>query len=146
VRTIQDAEDFVQEALLRAIECGIPDAVARGLIESAEAWLWTVAERKRKADIRKSRRRAELLARAAGMIQRPAPRDPRLEAVLNEQAEEVRATAGRLPYHLGLVVEALMDGRSLAAIARKLGIPPSTVQSRSARARDILRRELRRFR
>jgi len=127
-----DAEDLLQDVLVKLVER--PGAVRE---ESVPAWLFAVA---RRAIIDRYRARPAPLPLPPGDViaeESPSPTaiaelalclDPLLAELSPEDREILRR------------VDA--EGERQAAVARELGVPPSTVKSRVQRARARLLAEL----
>lgn len=147
-RRRSDADDLVQETLLRAYR-------ARGRFQpgtSVRAWTTTIMRRVFITDsIRDQRRgvRTETDARRR-LDSAAAPRsrtgvDPALDvrALGDELDDAVKRALDRVPevYRTSFFLAVVRD-LSSEEIAKRLRIPPGTVQSRIHRARERLRAEL----
>jgi RNA polymerase sigma-70 factor, ECF subfamily len=129
------ADDIVQETFIRAWRhlprLSSPDFPVR-------PWLFRVA-RNLLID-------ADRAARSRPITVRPQPAeegrdDTGLDRVLDQQI--VADALGQLsPAHRTVLVETFYRGRTLAKVARQLGIPDSTARSRLHYALQALRREL----
>ncbi|HVA22432.1 MAG TPA: sigma-70 family RNA polymerase sigma factor [Candidatus Micrarchaeia archaeon] len=137
-----DAEDLVQETLLRAYR-----AIDRFDGAHPRAWLLTIL--RHAAASRARRRRPETLsdldpaATAAADRASVAGAGPE-EVVLTRQFDATVARAlQRLPERMRRVVELVdLDQLSYAEAASALGVPPGTVMSRLHRGRRRMRAEL----
>jgi RNA polymerase sigma-70 factor (ECF subfamily) len=144
VRCTPDADDLVQETLLRAYKAR--DRFTPGT--SMRAWLATILRRLFLTDVsKKKRRRTQTDTDSGDMLPlAPLPERPPavgslpLETVLERVDDPVKKAFKRLPetYRTPFVLFAL-DGLSYAEIAERLRIPPGTVMSRIHRARHRLR-------
>jgi RNA polymerase sigma-70 factor (ECF subfamily) len=134
-RSPQDAEDLVQETLLRAY---------RGFAgyrpnSNARAWLYTILHRVRTDTLRKrgrSPQTTELADDGPGVA-------PAHEAVLTAGNEEVHRALSEVPevFRTALVLRDVEEF-SYEEIARVLGVPVGTVMSRIHRGRASLRKAL----
>jgi RNA polymerase sigma-70 factor (ECF subfamily) len=134
-RSPQDAEDLVQETLLRAY---------RGFAgfrpgSNARAWLYTILHRVRTDLLRKRGRSPSTVeleddAPAAAVL-------PRHEAILTAGNEDVQRALGEVPelFRQALLLRDVEEF-SYDEIAGILGVPPGTVMSRIHRGRAHLRR------
>jgi RNA polymerase sigma factor (sigma-70 family) len=125
-----DAEDIVQEALIRAF-LGLSRLRDP---ERVEAWLMAVAVNVAKMWLR-SRAAQARAAAAAGSV-RPLPAERELLDVVNE-ALELLPTGQR-----DVVLMHYLDDLSCEEIAQLVGTTPAAVRVRLHRARSQLRREL----
>ena len=118
----QDAEDIVQETLLRAWLH--PDAIAE---RPARPWLFAVA-RNLSVDAYRARRARPHEVGEGALELVPAPDEA-------DRALESWAVADALktlrPEHRGVLLETYYRGRSVAEAAAALGIPAGTVKSRT---------------
>lgn len=130
-----DTEDMVQEAFLKLITCG-------KMFESAEhekAWLIVTASNLCRNELKRRSRRIEnidSLDRLAGedvtgQTESPVEENPVLEAILN--LPDDYKTAIYMYYY---------EGYAAKEIAGILRCPHSTIRSRLARARKLLKNEL----
>lgn len=141
-RRLADAEDLVQETLLRAYQ-----GIDRFDGAHPRAWLLTIM---RNAEVnRNRRRRPELMSDPDTELNRLAARpnasgDTPEEIVIGEQFDEVVAAAFfGLPDKFRQVLELIdLDGLSYAEAAEILGVPEGTVMSRAHRARRRIRDRL----
>lgn len=140
-RNTHDAEDLVQDTLIRALKGldGFDGAYPR-------AWLLTIM---RNANINRNRRhRPGLLHDAtdlAGEADRRNPASPSAEDVAATRAPApwIADALGRLsPRHLQVVQLVDVDGLTYDEAAAALGIPVGTVMSRLHRARHRMRAHL----
>jgi RNA polymerase sigma factor (sigma-70 family) len=138
LRDTHAAEDAFQATFLtlarRAGSIGRREAVA--------GWLYTVAHRVALAARARRARLAALegaaLAGAAEPVYLPTDEPAGCEA-----RELLRAEVDRLPDAFrAVVVLCCLEGRTRAEAAEQLGVPPGTVESRLARARERLRLSL----
>ena len=128
--SLQDAEDVVQEAFVRA--CGRWPAVRD--YDLPEAWVRRVALNLATSGLRRARRRARLLVRLGPAAEVPA---------LSVEAVALTRTLRRLPLRgrEALVLRHVV-GLSVQQIAHQLGVPAGTVTARLSRARVALARLL----
>jgi RNA polymerase sigma-70 factor (ECF subfamily) len=129
----QDAEDFVQEALARAVANGVP--------LEAVPWLRTVA---RNIAIDRSRRPREIAHGHAVDLERfftEVTAGPEEHVLTAERRKAVRDALAELPerYRDALLVWA---DEGAAAVSRELETSPGATWTLLSRARDRLRREL----
>lgn len=124
-----DAEEIAQDALLKWHQAGP--------LTSPKAWLRAVARQDGQAMWRKQRDRGAKLGRKVGLDQAEVGVDMFEETSASETREVVRAAVCRLPWDQSCVVELLLNGVSLKAIAKELGIHENTARKRveSARAK-----------
>jgi RNA polymerase sigma factor (sigma-70 family) len=129
-----DAEDVVQEAMLRAIQ-GLPGY--RG--GSSRAWVLTIV--RNTAYTWLQRHRAQDLQPMSDDLPQPAHQELSPDAALlnDERRLALQAALGRLPpaYREALVLREV-EGLSYQAIAEVVGVPIGTVMSRLSRAREQL--------
>ena len=129
------ADDLVQETFIRAWR-HLPELSARDF--PVRLWLFRVA-RNLLID-------ADRAARSRPVTVPPHPAeegrdDTGLDRVLDQQI--VADALDQLsPAHRAVLVETFYRGRTLAKVARQLGIPDSTARSRLHYARQALRRQL----
>jgi RNA polymerase sigma-70 factor, ECF subfamily len=139
-RNAADAEDLVQDTLLRAYR-----AIGGFDGSHPRAWLLTIL---RNAQVNRVRRRRPSLLRNPDAGQRlEEGRDaiPSAEAIVVGQAFDatVEEALGRLPARFRHVVELVdIDGLSYQDAADALGVPVGTVMSRLHRARHRIRTRL----
>lgn len=128
------ADDLVQEAFVKALEH--PPADPRGL----RAWLGTVTRR-----LAINVRRGEGRRRAREeFVARPEACDAESEVLERlELAERLAAEVARLrePYRTAVYLR-FHEGLGPSAIAERLGVPVKTVETRLARALELLRERL----
>ncbi len=131
-----DAEDSFQATFL------VLALKARGLAarESVGPWLYGVARHvalRARAGAERRRRHEEIRAASADrVVEAPEEASREVAAIVHEEI-------GRLPeWCRGPVVLCHLEGRTCAEAARSLGLPPGTVKSRLARARERLRARL----
>ncbi|WP_226962605.1 MULTISPECIES: RNA polymerase sigma factor [unclassified Streptomyces] len=133
-----DAEDLVQETLLRAYK-----AVDRFDGRHPRAWLLTIM---RRAEINRHRRRRPHLLDRDGDLERltaaSGDTEPSPESlVVGDLFDEVvdAALEALPPAHQQVLRLVDIDGLSYAEAARLLGVPEGTVMSRLHRARKRIR-------
>jgi RNA polymerase sigma-70 factor, ECF subfamily len=134
-----DAEDLVQETLLRAYR-----AIDRFDGRHPRAWLLTIL---RNTHINRGRKRQpELMREGDGAADRiaTAPASERADATVEATFDAaVEAALGELSTDFYRVVELVdIDGLSYAEAAEVLGVPTGTVMSRLHRARRRIRDHL----
>lgn len=131
VRDASLGEELAQEVLLRA--CERWDEVVR--LDRPAAWLYRVG-----TNLARSRaRRARSLARALG---RHGP-SPTLEVPATDDALAMREALGRLPRaQREALVLRHVAGLTVVETAEALGVPESTITTRTSRGAAALRREL----
>lgn len=130
-RSVQDAEDLVQETFLRAYRAY--DQYTPGT--NIRAWLFTILRRVRTDDLRRAARRPLTV----GLSSEPV--SPRGQAPL--ASEELERALRRLPSAFrAAVVLRDFEGHSYQDIADALQIPIGTVMSRVHRGRAQLRSAL----
>lgn len=134
MRNAHDAEDLVQETLLRAYRAF--DRYSPGT--NIRAWLYTILHRARTDAFRRAGR-APLTVELAG----DGPGVPPAQDALASGAEEIERALARLPEDFRIAV-ILRDVEELSyqEIAETLGIPIGTVMSRIHRGRVKLRSAL----
>ncbi len=133
----QDAEDAFQATFLTLAR----KAVSIRRQGSLAAWLYGVA---RRIALRARDRAAARHARESSCPQASAP-DPSDEAGRRELQTVLAQEVGRLPEkYRAAVVLCYLEGKTHDEAARALGWPKSTLTSRLAGARDLLRRRLER--
>ena len=116
------ADDVVQETLLRAWRT---PAILAQAPESTRSWMFTVARHLVIDEVRSARNRHELTVdEVPERIERDRT-DALFETLLVEEA-----LAGLGLEHRSVIVHAYYGGRSIAEVARELGIPEGTVKSR----------------
>lgn len=123
---VSDAEDAVQEAFVKAIRQG---QAFTGVL-NPEAWLRTVALNQ----VRNSWRHAKVVRRFAATV-------PGRQSGVELSPDHVAVVAALaqldVDQRVAVVLRYLAD-RSVAEIARELGVPEGTVKSRLSRARTRL--------
>ncbi len=122
---LAEAEDAVQEAFVTALgHRGFPD------LDNHEAWLRTVALN----HVRSRWRHLDVVRRMRTKVPGPTPADE----VGPEHVDLVEALA-RIdePHRTAVVLHYLAD-RSVAEIAREVGVPEGTVKTRLLRGRQLL--------
>ena len=133
-RSVPDAEDLVQETLLRAIEYA--DRYRPGT--NMRAWLFTIMRNRFLTNCRKSARERTGAADCASAVPQVAPGQE-----WHLQASELRVALRELPRHYReaiILVGAL--GESYLDAARLLDCDIGTIKSRVSRARAMLREAL----
>jgi RNA polymerase sigma-70 factor (ECF subfamily) len=132
-RNVADAEDLVQETLLRAYR-GF-DGFTAGT--NVRAWLYTILQRTRVDALRKSGRSLETVE----MLEGGPPVAGNQEAAV--QGRDLETALGTLPLAFRTAV-LLRDFEELSyeEIARVLEVPIGTVMSRIHRGRTLLRAAL----
>jgi RNA polymerase sigma-70 factor, ECF subfamily len=130
-RNAADADDLVQETLLRALSSAHLWQPGSNL----RAWLLTIMRNQFLAIASRSRRCGAALE-MIGAIGRPAVADTETRLTLRDVERAVR----RLPEkQRAAVLLAGIEGKSYAEIAAVLGLSPDAVRCHLARARDRLR-------
>ena len=128
------AEDVTQETLLRAWR-------HRTILESSPAavrsWLFTVARNIVIDDWRSRRARPESLVEEVPEPRRSAEDDASDQLLLSWVVAE--ALTHLSEDHRIVLLECYYRGRSVSEVARRLGIPPGTVKSRTHYALRALR-------
>ena len=123
---LADAEDAVQEAFVTALGQGRSFET----LDNREAWLRTVALN----HVRNRWRHLDVVRRLRTKVPGPTP----AREVGPEYVALVDALAQLdLPHRTVVVLHYLAD-RSVADIARELGVPEGTVKTRLARSRELL--------
>lgn len=140
-RNSADAEDLVQDTLLRAYR-----AVDRFDGRHPRAWLLTIL---RNTHVNRTRKRLPTLLTdgdsASRVLEQTGPPAPSSEelALVDEFEPVVARALTRLPADFYAVVDLVdLQGYSYAEAAARLGIPKGTVMSRLHRARQRIRAEL----
>jgi RNA polymerase sigma-70 factor (ECF subfamily) len=136
-----DAEDLVQLAVVKALEC-------QGRLwrnTNLKAWLRTVMQHQVIDDSRRARRRAPWVQRLEQLpAQDHRPLDEPGEVVWEDlSSDDVKRALARCPAPLRIPFELQQfQGRSLSEIAAILKVPRATVATRLFRVRARLRRIL----
>jgi RNA polymerase sigma-70 factor, ECF subfamily len=145
-RCVADADDLVQETLLRAFR-------ARGRFQpgtSIRAWTSTILRRVFLTDVSRTKRRRLLTDTDAGepldlALARTPKADffPRPADLLERLDDSVKQALERVPirYRTSFLLSVVEDLRH-CEIAERTGAPVGTVMSRVHRAREQLKREL----
>lgn len=139
-RNTADAEDLVQETMLRAYR-----AIGRFDGRHPRAWLLTIL---RNSNINRQRRRRPALLRDADagdrLLESQTPHTSAEDVVVGEIFDAtVLSALGHLPDRFRRVVELVdIDGLSYQEAADVLGVPIGTVMSRLHRARQRIRSRL----
>jgi RNA polymerase sigma-70 factor (ECF subfamily) len=123
---LADAEDAVQEAFVKALAQG--RRFAR--LDNPEAWLRTVAVN----HVRNRWRHVDVVRRLRAKVPGPTP----AEQVGPDHVAIVGALATLDAKHRTVVVLHYLADRSVADIARDLGVPEGTIKTRLARSRAML--------
>ena len=135
VRNRDDADDLVQETLLRAIggaRMFRPDADLR-------SWLFGILHNVHVS----ARRREQVRARAASSIETLARSDLPADQIGHIELRRTMEAFARLSDDQRQVLTLVaVEGMSYREAAEMLGIPIGTLMSRLARARDALRSNL----
>ncbi|HYO40659.1 MAG TPA: sigma-70 family RNA polymerase sigma factor [Nocardioidaceae bacterium] len=126
------AEDVVQEAMLRAWR---HRAVLEGSSPALRAWLFTVARNIVVDEWRSPRSRRETLV---ADVPDPGDADDRSDQLLMSWVV-AEALSGLSVDHRAVLLECYYRGRSVSEAARRLGVPPGTVKSRTHYALRALR-------
>jgi RNA polymerase sigma-70 factor (ECF subfamily) len=130
-RNAHDAEDLVQETLLRAYRAF--DAFTPG--SNIRAWLFTILHRVRTDGFRRSRRSPRTVELAGEGPAVPPPQD-----ALAQGGEDLERALESLPdVFRNAVVLRDVEDLSYQEIARVLDVPIGTVMSRIHRGRALLR-------
>jgi RNA polymerase sigma factor (sigma-70 family) len=134
LKNAHDAEDCVQEAMLRCVEFADLDE------ERLAQFLTTVTVRLC-TDVHRGRQRRD---RLASRLTAYWSHEPGHEDGVCDRAESVWLTQGLagLPARQRAIVEARAEGLSCGAVAERLLVPYTTVESALARVRASLRRTL----
>jgi RNA polymerase sigma factor (sigma-70 family) len=136
----EDAEDAVQEALMRAFQSVRSGHFCR--VRDEERWLRKVAVRSALTISGRRFRRVRVHAFRHDPEVRPFDAFDREEEV-RARLLKVYEAAGRLPNRLREVfVYCKVDGHTIAEAAEHFGLPPGTVNGRLIRARGLLRARL----
>lgn len=130
---LADAQDLVQETLLTALT-----SISQGrTINDPAGWLMTVLSRKYYDMIRQKYRKPTVCIDVIGDIE-----DKRVDEDNSEDIQNIRrCLAGLTKIYREVMVEHYMNGKSVAEIAAKLGIPESTVKNRLFTGRKHIRKE-----
>jgi RNA polymerase sigma-70 factor (ECF subfamily) len=134
-RNSHDAEDLVQETLLRAYRAF--DTYRPGT--NVRAWLFTILHRLRTDAWRRRARSPDTVE----LLGDGPPVPPRHEAVLTSGGEVVARALDTVPevFRTAVLLRDV-EGFSYAEIAGILGVPAGTVMSRIHRGRALLRQAL----
>ncbi len=147
LRRVQEAEEAVQETAVKALEAldSLRDP------ERAAAWLFRTLEHECRDRLKRMRMLEERRAARSPEDRMPRPEgdeeilaDAVAEAAEPYEAEDfrefVRREVGALPADLQVVVEREgMEGERIAALARELAVPWTTLASRRQLAFKMLR-------
>ena len=135
-RSDSDAEDIVQDAMLRAFRAfeGF-----RG--DNVRPWLLAIVRNCWRSRVGDSRQRRTIGADEAGLdTLASADCDPEARAVQSSEARRLDGIMGLLPDNLReVLILREMEDLSYQEISDAAGIPIGTVMSRLARARALLR-------
>lgn len=138
-RNAAEAEDLVQEALIRALRFWDSYDPA----QEPRAWLFTIVRNTFVNHYKAAVRRREVHGRAAAeaSIDRARPADEAMEG--SEVADRVRAAVESLPAEFRETVRLVdLEGYAYLEAAEALGVPKGTVMSRLHRGRRRLRAAL----
>ena len=141
-RNDHDAQDVVQEAMMRAMRYM---ASCRG--DDAKAWLLQIVRNSCFTWLKVNRPAERLFldedGEALNEVPAPAADEPQSAAARNDERRRINDAIASLPaaYRDVLVLREIED-LSYGDIARIAGIPVGTVMSRLARARGLLRQML----
>lgn len=142
VRNEKDAEDLVQETLMRALAAW--ESFQRGT--NCRAWLLRILTNSFINEYRKLRKERDWVGRDEPIIspaRRYAAKDPEGAIHSGLIGDEVFEALTRLPMEFReVVVLADLDGMSYKEISRAIGCPLGTVMSRLHRARRLLETSL----
>ena len=133
VRGRDEAEDLVQETLLRGIERSSSWDPSRPL----GPWLFAILHNLYASGMRRAQSRERAL-RHVGLLEPPraAPGDPAVQA---ELSETLKALYGLPEEQRQVLVLVTLDDLSYEEAAARLDIPVGTLMSRLARGREALR-------
>lgn len=132
--SVEDAEDAVQEAMLRAVEnTHVED-------ERLGAWLTTVTMRLCVDRHRQLNREAEVGSRST--LAHPAPATVEEEVCDRAEARWLARRSGDLPTRQAEALWLKAEDLDVGQVARKMGLSYRTVESLLARARRTLRNAL----
>jgi len=134
-----DVEDVLQETFI-----GVWRGASRYRPDGAgAAWLWGIARRQAALLLRRRRGATSDLVALAAVLELPSGPDPAEVAVSRVDLEAAEAELGPLgsPERDAWQLLHVQD-RSVAEVARLMGVPAGTVKSRAHRARQILRTAL----
>lgn len=140
-RNKQDAEDVVQEALLRSYRffCGL-----RG--GSARAWLLRIVRNTCYTFLRRKRPVPDIEFDETAFASNSLSANPEKALLRNDTRKEIRVALEALPlgFREVLILREL-EGMSYKEISEVMAIPAGTVMSRLSRARGALRQSLAHF-
>ena len=137
LRNRADAEDVVQEAMLRAYR--FFDRFRGG---DARAWLLQVVRNTCYSWLEKHRPGELMTEFDEDLHQRPAPNPETLATQADERQQLMRALDSLPPRSREVLVLRELEGCSYKEIAEVTGIPMGTVMSTLSRARERLQRAL----
>jgi len=142
MRNVEDAEDVVQEAYLRAFQY----AGFRG--GNARAWLLTIVRNTSYRWLRKRRTHEPVAEFDEGIHTRGSTETPNPEQLLLQNADRqlIEQVLSGLPVRFReILVLRELEGLSYKEIATVMGVPIGTVMSMLSRARDRFRHDARPF-
>lgn len=138
VRNNQDAEDIVQESLLKAYKA---QESFRG--NEPKTWMLSIVRNTALDFLRRGKSSAEVALEKPGFEPRDHSPDPERALLDQSRRERVRLAIAQLaPEFREAIVLREIEGLSYKEIASVLGIPMGTVMSRLSRARNLLLVEL----
>lgn len=146
-RNERDAEDLVQETLLKAYAAWhsfVPGSSARSWCHRILRNTFITGYRRRATEVRAAQRSPDELCRLTSAGSRHAAEDPESSVIRDQLGDEVLEAIGGLSGEFREVLELhYVQGRSYRDIARITCSPMGTVMSRLHRARRNLRHVLR---
>lgn len=140
---VEEVEEVLQEVAVAAAQ----QSAKKEPVERVAPWLYRVALRQVLLFRRKAGRRRRLVENAAQQVPlaetESKTRDPLEWLISLERQKEVRQAMKRLTERdRQLLLLKYVDGLSYSEIASRIGVTPSSVQSRLHRARALLRSQL----
>ena len=134
-RNRQDAEDLVQEVMMRAFAA----SRRQDSPQSMGAWLATICLNTARSAGRRQQARPPEYHDDNALARLPAPTDTDLAAIANIEAEKVQvALAALAPGQRQAITLINLCGFSTDEVARMLGVPRGTVLSRLHRGHQAL--------
>jgi RNA polymerase sigma-70 factor (ECF subfamily) len=139
-----EAEDAVQEAYLRALQCRDQFAGRSSFL----TWLTRIVVNEALGRMRRQRRFptfdvSEAFGENEGVIFTSHLRSPEQEAMENETKRRVATAVGALPEkYRSVLVMTTVEELPGSAVGRRLGITEACVKTRLHRARGLLREHL----